>query len=129
MKDSIYTFISEYVYYYEESKKYKIVVPKIVAFPENSEVKRILNLLKDGDSDVYNTILKLDQDDILYEYLKFLIKYYDKKKLLRMRSSQIAQITKIPMLSIRKFENLQHIPSLKMMLVIAKSVNLTLKWE
>ena len=129
MKDSIYKFIKEYVSYCEESIKYKLGVPELVEFPENSEIKRMLEELRLSDSNAYATIFKLDKDEVLYEYLKFALKYYDSKKMLRISSLKLAKLTEIPLLTIRRFENLQHIASFKMICVFAKSVNLTLTWQ
>ena len=85
----------------------------------------MLNIFRASDLDAYTTILKIDGDNVLYEYLNLVLSYYDKKKTLKISSSKLASLTGIPILSIRRFENLQHIPSLKMVCVIAKSVNMT----
>ena len=129
MKDSIYKFIKEYVSYCKESIKYKLGVPELAEFPENSEIKRMLEELRLSDSNAYATIFRLDKDEVLYEYLKFALKYYDSKKMLRISSLKLAKLTEIPLLTIRRFENLQHIASFKMICVLAKSVNLTLTWQ
>ena len=129
MKDNIYKFINEYVYYCEESIKYKLDIPDIFEFPENSEIKRMLKELRVTDADAYTSICRLDKDEVLYEYLKFVLKYYDRKKMLRISSLRLAELTEIPILTIRRFENLHHIASFKMICVMAKTVNLKLNWE
>lgn len=129
MKDNIYKFINEYVSYCEESISYKLGVPNIFEFPENSEIKRMLDELRVTDADAYTSIFRLDKDEVLYEYLKFVLKYYDSKKMLRISSLRLEKLTEIPILTIRRFENLQHIASFKMICVLAKSVNLKLNWE
>lgn len=123
MKSIIYEFITEYVAYYKQAKEEKQKVSKVYDFPEDIELKRILNVIETSNPESYANILGLDDQGILFEYLEFLLRYYDKKKTLKLKTLKLSMLTKIPVLSIRRIENLQNIPSFETMSVIAKAVN------
>lgn len=123
MKNIIYEFIIEYVAYYKKTKEEKQKISKVFDFPEDNEIKRILNVIETSNPESYANILALDDQGVLFEYLEFLLRYYDKKKSLKLKTLKLSMLTKIPVLSIRRIENLQNIPSFETMNAIAKAVN------
>ena len=126
MKDNIYEFVKEYVSYYETAKKYKLSVEKVI---ECGKFKWMMEEIRLNDAESYIVILRLEDDGVLYEYLKIMLKYYENRQLLRISMQKVAELTKVPIVTIRRFENLKHIASFKLICNLAKAVNLKLKWE
>ena len=126
MKDNIYEFVKEYVSYFETSKEYKLKMEKVT---ENCKHKQMIEEIRLNDSEAYSNILRLEDYGVLYEYSKFMLQYFDKKRLLRMDNLKIAELTKVPLPAVRRFENLQDIAPFSFICAIGKSVNLTITWQ
>lgn len=125
MRTEIYEFVNEYVTRVEKQDLVEINLRTIMEAPSNtcfSEVK--FKLLAIKDNDVVETILKLEDDGVLYDYLKMLKSYVKRRKEQNYTMGDIARFANIPLFTVRRYENLHNIISTSGQLKLLKAVGL-----
>ncbi len=129
MKRSIYEFISKYISYIEKNGRTELSEMAMLASRGNAEAKEItlmIKQLKIENKLAFDNVCKLELDDILYDYLSILKKYYDKKLELDVSIVDISKVSCIPVNSLMRIENLHNIPATARILILLRTLGLSM---
>ena len=125
MKEETYKFVKTYIEFCKESKS-ELALKDVST---NSELGKALKALKKADQIAYNTVVALERDKALLEYLKIMKKYVDKRRFLGFKYTYVSRKSGIPISSLKRVEDFHSIPRTSMILAMMKVVNIELKSE
>lgn len=135
MKDCIYDFAKEYVARVNDGEIQGITLESILEGTDSnfSELRTKWDAIKCASA--RDNLIKLDKRTIIYDYLVILVKYFEQKQLMQYTSTAIAYRTcqtpkgkHVPLMTVRRYEELKNIVGVDVLMAILKVVGVKLTY-
>lgn len=129
MKRLMYNFVKQYVSYCQAGVFLQIndILLDSGSNMNLIKIRELLQEIQKKDEKAYINLLKWEADGVLFDYLKIIKMYYEKRVMYRMKCTDISRISGIPLSTVKRIEYLQSTPTMVILIKMIKAIDCKLE--